>query len=274
MREMTLREIQLFSLEILKDVHKFCVENGIRYSLCGGTLLGAVRHKGFIPWDDDIDINMPRPDYDRFCASYKSSRFRIVAPNNPQSLIAFTRVYDMEETYVDCISEPWAAFSTGLWIDIFPMDGASDSHTSFTHNAKAAMFWHRVQYWCRSSNASLRNHFSFSLLAKKVLFLPGSDYNSFLIRLANSKLKKIVLQYRFNATDHWTQLVCPLYARREYHTMNGFNKYERLLFEGGYFCVYSGYKTYLNDIFSDYMELPPLSERKPKQSEIKFYWLH
>ena len=67
MKEMSLREVQLGCFEILKDVHVFCVSNNIRYSLAYGTLLGAIRHKGFIPWDDDIDIIMPKPDYDRFC---------------------------------------------------------------------------------------------------------------------------------------------------------------------------------------------------------------
>ena len=68
---MTLREVQLFGLDILKDVHDFCTTNNIRYSLGYGTLLGAVRHNGFIPWDDDIDIIMPRPDYEQFCRNRK-----------------------------------------------------------------------------------------------------------------------------------------------------------------------------------------------------------
>ena len=83
MREMTLEEIQQVSLEILKDVHRFCVENDIKYSLCYGTLLGAIRHNGFIPWDDDIDIMMPRPEYDRFIRLYQSEKgYKLFAAEN------------------------------------------------------------------------------------------------------------------------------------------------------------------------------------------------
>ena len=70
MREIGVNELKLIQLEILDVVAKFCEERGINYWLNAGTLLGAVRHKGYIPWDDDIDLGMLRPDYDRFISEF------------------------------------------------------------------------------------------------------------------------------------------------------------------------------------------------------------
>ena len=99
MKEMTLREVQLFGLEILKDVHHFCTLNGIRYSLAYGTLLGAIRHKGFIPWDDDIDIVMPRPDYEKFCKTFKSDAgYDIFSPVEGDCYLGYARVCDLKRT--------------------------------------------------------------------------------------------------------------------------------------------------------------------------------
>lgn len=81
METLSLKDIQGVLLRIMKYIHSFCVENDIKYSLCGGTLIGAIRHKGFIPWDDDIDITIPRPDYDRFVKIFKDSdEFKLFAP--------------------------------------------------------------------------------------------------------------------------------------------------------------------------------------------------
>ena len=77
MTEMTIEEIQKVSLEILRHIDSFCREHNIQYFLDSGTLIGAARHKGFIPWDDDMDIRMPRPDYERFISEFVDENFKI-----------------------------------------------------------------------------------------------------------------------------------------------------------------------------------------------------
>ena len=103
-KQLTLRDVQMVSLEILLDVHEFCMKNGIRYFMSGGTLLGAVRHKGFIPWDDDVDIFMLRPDYDRFVASYHSDRYVLLTMENDKDyFLPYAHVADMERTVIEYI---------------------------------------------------------------------------------------------------------------------------------------------------------------------------
>lgn len=92
MRQLTLKELQQLSLEILKDVADFCEKNGIRYSLGYGTLLGAVRHKGFIPWDDDVDLMMLREDYEKFRTIYKSDKYTFLTAGTPPTATSHSDV--------------------------------------------------------------------------------------------------------------------------------------------------------------------------------------
>ena len=127
MQELTLSEIQKYSLEVLLHIHDFCVAHNIDYTLAYGTLIGAVRHKGFIPWDDDIDIIMTRENFDRFVREYQSDEnFMLVSPNDSKSFIAFARVCDMKNTQI-VTRIPWSKYTTGVWVDIFPMDSISDN---------------------------------------------------------------------------------------------------------------------------------------------------
>ena len=136
MKEMTLQEVQKVSLDILKDVHDFCESHNIKYSLAYGTLLGAVRHKGFIPWDDDVDIIIPRPDYERFCREYYSSHgYKLYCPEDPANYMVFARVCDNEHTLVKT-NHPWASEQTGVWIDIFPFEGLPSDEGDFLNLVK------------------------------------------------------------------------------------------------------------------------------------------
>ena len=101
MKEMSLKDIQGVSLNIMKRLHTFCVEHDIKYSLGYGTLLGAIRHKGFIPWDDHIDVFMMREDFDRFCEIYEDTvDFKLFSYNRGNTYSAVARLCDLQRTLV------------------------------------------------------------------------------------------------------------------------------------------------------------------------------
>ena len=108
---------------ILDHFIHFCENNNLRYYCCAGTALGAVRHSGFIPWDDDIDVMMPRPDYEKFLKIYNSqdSKYELITPlNNKNYYLPFAKLVDKESTIVERRDVPCVL---GLFVDIFPLDG-------------------------------------------------------------------------------------------------------------------------------------------------------
>ena len=128
---LTLQELHDEELRFLIWFDRFCEEHGLRYSLTGGTLLGAVRHKGFIPWDDDIDVCMPRPDFDRLLAmrDLLPDRYRIDDATTSRFVYPFAKLFDtsvyVQEPAYEGVMEEY------LWIDLFPMDGVPDDAVQF-----------------------------------------------------------------------------------------------------------------------------------------------
>lgn len=120
-KELTLKEKQDIMLDIMIDIDCFCRENNIRYSLACGTLLGAVRHGGFIPWDDDADLFMLREDFDRFVSTYKSDRFHLLY-NTRKDDEFFAMGYAKVNDPTTYIAETLTMTNHGVFVDIFPLD--------------------------------------------------------------------------------------------------------------------------------------------------------
>lgn len=123
-----LNPLQQKLLETLKWFHEYCEENDIKYYVCGGTQLGASRHGGFIPWDDDVDVAMPRPDYEKLIASLKDKTGRYVLETpysgNKDYLYTFAKLYDTTTTLVEHTKHNC---KRGIYLDIFPLDGVGNS---------------------------------------------------------------------------------------------------------------------------------------------------
>lgn len=132
MRELSVQEHKEYALDILVAVHKFCAENNLKYFLTYGTLIGAIRHKGFIPWDDDIDIWMPREDYNKFLESFhtEDGRYQAVSPFEERARHSFIKVIDTKTRKIEnCVD--YSNGFLGIDIDIFPLDGQPDDESAY-----------------------------------------------------------------------------------------------------------------------------------------------
>ena len=129
-------------LNMAKSFHKFCQENGLNYYILGGTCLGARRHKGFIPWDDDMDIGMPRKDYEKLIELQTSLPYYLELryyENTPNSPMHFIKLIDNRSTLI----EPrYNDYVEGLYIDIFPLDSAKNGYKNWFERLRWCRIWY------------------------------------------------------------------------------------------------------------------------------------
>ena len=276
MKEMTIKEVQQVSLEILKDVHEFCVENDIHYSLSGGTLLGAIRHNGFIPWDDDIDIQLPRPDYDRFIHTYKSKRgyklFSQEIEGEKNVAYSWTRVCDMQRTLVDSSTLPWCAYEVGVWIDVLPCDGMPNnekeakSHLMKIKRLTLISYWRGIKSTPYLTYKKGKNRYmKIKFLCKKLLlaFINANWLTTF------DKLTKARKKYDYKTCDYF--FVIPHYGMREWQPKKNMESFILHRFEDAEFYIMSGYDANLRSLYGDYMKLPPKNKRVTHDYN-RYYW--
>ena len=267
MKEMTLREVQLFGLEILKDVHQFCISNNIRYSLGYGTLIGAIRHKGFIPWDDDIDIIMPRPDYERFCKSYQSNipEMKVFSPIMGNCYFNYARVCDLKRTYVHSL--PWCNQSpTGLWIDIFPIDGVIITED----RNKELTILKNLNNMKLKARRPMDNFFRPMPLVRRIKTIAKKLFFKSNIKILVNEYENYIKRHDFESSEFCGMRSITNYFSKEIYPTSYFNSYDDIEFEGYKFKTISDYDGYLRTIYGDYMQLPPEEERKRHPQEM--YW--
>lgn len=271
-KQLTLKDIQAFSLEILKDVHRFCIANKIMYSVSDGTLLGTIRHKGFIPWDDDIDIIMPRPFFERFCETYKSDRFKLAyRPLNKDCYVCFARVYDDTRTRAKC-NLPWCKKRVGCWIDILPADGAPDDpDIAKEYYAENHELWHNTLVMRKKTMRALTKNkpISWNLycIAWKVI-----DMFHLLIGRSVDRAITGAKRIRFGETGYWSQYTTTQDNCQEHNRIETFTHTIELPFEDTTVMVMNGYDEVLRNKYKNYWELPPVEKRTTFNSGNRFYW--
>lgn len=260
MKKLTLREHQLVTLEILKYFHQICIENNIKYSLGGGTLIGAVRHQGFIPWDDDIDVYMVRDEYEKFVQVWNKKehgKYSLSLAEDIHGMMSgeMTKIFDQESYIIDTKNR-----KTGIFIDIFIWDAVpNDADIIYKmmkkHRRIKLRFSSCRKRWYRAKENTL-THKIFSKL---------SHY------LFNKMTNNLILfqqTYPINQTNY-IGLVLSDYGswHKSYMKKEYFSDVVYLDFEGEKFPVMNGYHEHLTMYYGDYMELPPLEERIPSHTK-------
>lgn len=246
MKEITFDEGKRLMLDTLINVHHFCEKNGLRYSIAYGTLIGAIRHKGFIPWDDDIDIIMPRDDYDRFVATYQDARYAIIDEScNPNH--SHIRVSD-QNTVLKLT--PWRAkfYKAGLWIDVFPIDKVPDSISGYNRFRKWLWFLFEIQLTGQVQRNGIFN---------RVLHVICKPFANYCGKKALQTMKC------YNSTD--SQSVANMgvwYLHWPKFPKSYMEDYIDVDFEGHKFKSISHYDSFLRSIYGDYMQLPPKEKQK------------
>lgn len=162
-KELTVREKQELILEIMKDVDRFCRAHDIPYTLSSGTLLGAVRHKGFIPWDDDADMFMLREDFDRFVQIYRSDRYHLessILTGKGSPAMGFAKICDPSTM----ISSARYSGEYGLFLDIFPLDHVPEEPTACRKRMHSLMrIYNRIYHRQRKDVVSILKSYHHSL---------------------------------------------------------------------------------------------------------------
>ena len=267
MHRITIEEMKKIELDILKDVATFCDKAGLCYYLCGGTLLGAIRHKGFIPWDDDMDIAMPRMDYEKFLQTYNNghSKYQVNGiENNAEWHMPFARVENLHTVlYEKTLKEKYR--KRHVFIDVFPIDGIPDSHKEEKRfmlkqkilgimvNASSFCFFPSRHYSdSKESNISLKN--SIRTFMKYVAIIAFSFINT---QAVARKMNVNAQKYIFGETNDVGLTVFVWNWALEKSSYNSFKTRKKFKFEDTEFWGPAGYDEYLTRTYGDYMTPPP-----------------
>ncbi len=256
-----LPQIHALELELFKHLSSIFEKHNIKYFFIGGSALGAVRHKGFIPWDDDIDIGIPREDYERFleiCKSELSDRYLLQEPGFgcPSG---FAKIRIKDTLYVEQ-STCHLDINHGIFLDIFPLDGVPSDEKLKSKHLKA------VKRQILITTACFINPDALSGFAKKtVAKLCGTFLNG---NKQNLKLQRLMKKYPYSQSEIIANYTGAWWTK-EMMQRSIMGDGTMLEFEGISVRVPENYHAYLTNLYKDYMRLPPEEKRVSHHGIVK-----
>lgn len=263
--KVNLRDLQLKNLEILKDFDAFCEEHSLKYTLCGGCCIGALRHGGFIPWDDDVDVHMFREDYEKLFSLWKEygnkSKYNIVKTTKDDFQDTMLTQISMKNTTFIKENQVNQDIDHGIKLEIIPLDGAPENNLK-----RKIQLFNALKFYLYNRGFAPQNRGKlFNLIGKLLLAFkktPKSRYKKW--KKAEIKMTK----YSVKNSNYLTELCVTWKYMKIRYPKDIFIGERRVKFEDGYFPIPYKAEEYLNMAFGDFMKLPIEQERVPKHDAI------
>lgn len=253
-----LRELQLAELDGLKFFDDFCRNNGLTYYMCGGCLIGSIRTKGFVPWDDDIDVLMPRPDYEQFLKLYKeknpSERFVLLDGTKEATYgNIFAVLMDTNHTMVKEYQKDMD-MPHGIPLDIFPIDGLASGKIG-----RIMQYVWTMIYSLFRSGIVPKNQGGLLSFGSKILLgiFRGKGIRYKIWKFAEKRMSC----HSFETADNVAELCAGFYFMKKVYPRSIYDGVTEVEFEGRKYLAMKNYDDYLKIPFGNYMELPPEDER-------------
>lgn len=250
---LSIKEKQDLQLQMLDEIDSICREYRIRYSLAYGTLLGAVRHKGFIPWDDDVDICMPKEDMYRFKDILNSENIEYIDIDTFKYYEWFFSRIASKKTY----GKPGKLFfGYGVNIDLYPVVGVPESeNVLIKYMEEGTKLVNRLNFFVRWRNSAI-----IRLPIKTIPFM----------RHIVKDVRNFAMQYNYN-DNNWHFSLGGSFKKCNYFDYDLFDNLIDVEFEGHKYKAFKSYDRYLSHIYGDYMKLPPEDQRIPYHGG-EYYW--
>ena len=268
MRSLTSDEVKKTGLSLLLVFDKFCKKHNLEYFLSYGTLLGAIRHSGFIPWDDDIDVVMGREEYERFITLWmeeekRGDRVGLLSPSDSSLSLCFAKLVDYNtSTFQNMFYTKKNAGVANVWIDIFPMDGtSSDVKKAKRHSARIAPY----TYFQILTNVYFKNIFL------RILTFPILVGFRIFRKHIMKTTEKIAKKFKYADSEYVGNFAYTFSQKSERFEKKLFEETTTVSFEGHDFPSVKDYDFYLKHLYGDYMTPPKEGKREQHHLGIKFY---